>query len=235
MEGDRAEGEARLWAAWAAKETAFKVACKWPGPRPVFTHARFETHLDLGPAEGGLREVRGSVQALEREVEVSGWVSGSFVHLAGTSGERPATWANHRIEVGVERVPRAGADGEELELEGLRHRFSDREWAGIHGLPSAWARLEARRRLASHLATETAAALPRGGGGGDEAMEGGGVEPRIEILTSRTRPGRTPPRILVDGELLEGVDLSISHHGAWVGWALLLPPAQNGPELDTGR
>ncbi|TVP78585.1 MAG: 4'-phosphopantetheinyl transferase superfamily protein [Gemmatimonadales bacterium] len=235
LASDPQEEEARLWAAWAAKETAYKVVCKWPGDRPVFAHARFVTELELGPADADLREVRGTVRALDRSVEVSGWVSGSFVHLVGTAGDRPATWARHRIELGVERVPETTEDGELLELDGLRDRFTSREWSGIHGLPSAWARLEARRRLASHLATETAATLPERAGDDEGPGPGRSFEPRIEILTSRTRPGRTPPRVLVDGQLLEGVDLSISHHGAWVGWALLLPPAHHGPEPDTGR
>jgi hypothetical protein len=72
-----------------------------------------------------------------------------------------------------------------------------------------------RRRLASHL---------------------GPSVPPPEILTSGRRPGRTPPVVEVDGVPLTGVDLSLSHHGRYVAWALLLPfPEQDqGPEPDPG-
>lgn len=211
--------ERRLWAAWAAKETAYKVACKWPEPRPVFAHATFGTRLELRSVDEDLWEIRGEADAVGDVVKVTGWASRGFIHLAGTSGTRPATWSDHRIELGVERVPEADIEGVPLDLEGLRSQFSEAEWAGVHSIPSAWARIEARRRLLSHL---RAGRLPNETSGDVDS-------PRVEILTSRARPGRTPPRLLVDGRDLEGVDLSISHHGGWVGWALLLPPPPMGP------
>lgn len=204
------ELQLRLWATWAAKECGYKVACKWPGRRPVFRHADFGTRLSLHGRDQDFIRVTGSVwvpdtpdTAAEQRVPVtvSGWASRSVIHLAGTGGggEPP------RLELGVERLP----DVSDVPLDTLRGRFSDMEWEGVHSHPAAHARLLARARLAAHL-------------GVDEAT--------LRIVTSPDRPGRTPPRIRLNGGTLPDIDLSISHHGAWVAWALLLPGGDNPPE-----
>lgn len=203
------EQRLRLWAAWAAKECGYKVACKWPGSRPVFRHADFGSRLELHA--GDLVRVTGTVW-VPREpgeripVAVSGWASDTVIHLAGTGGEG----RDPRLELGVERLP----DPSDVPLAELREHFSDEEWEGIHGRPSAHARLLARARLAAHL-------------GADES--------ELQIVTSRDRPGRTPPRIRLGGRALPDVDLSISHHGSWVAWALLLPGGVRAPAQNPGR
>ncbi len=189
--------ERRLWCTWAAKECGYKVACKWPGARPIFRHRDFESRLGLQPSEDGFHGVRGQVATPWGQLRISGWVSPSVVHLGGMGGDGHD--GSPRMELGVERLPEAEAPA----LESLRGHFTDREWEGIHRLHSARARILARERLAGYLGLDD----PR----------------RIEIVTSAHRPGRTPPRLLLDGAPLAGWDLSISHHGAYVGWALLLP------------
>jgi hypothetical protein len=62
-------------------------------------------------------------------------------------------------------------------------------------------RLESRAHLASELAV---------------------AEERLEIVSAGGRTGRVPPAVLLDG-LPAAVDLSLSHHGYWIAWALLIP------------
>lgn len=80
----------------------------------------------------------------------------------------------------------------------LEAHFSAREREGVHSRASAEARLRARAALAVRL---------------------GVTEGRIEIVTAGGRVGRTPPRVLLDGEPAPA-DASLSHHGRWVAWAL---------------
>lgn len=199
----------RFWSLWAAKETAFKVLSKSLGSSPVMVHRTLVSRLQFSSTSEELMEVRGEVRNSRLRVRLSGWASREYVHLMGV-GARSEPRADNPIdreelstagerlplEMGLERLP------EGLVLEELRHRFTDREWAGVHGIPSAWVRLLARRRLSGLLS-------PSGG--------------RVEILTSGDRPGRTPPTVRVDGSPRSDLDLSLSHHGRFVAWALLLP------------
>jgi phosphopantetheinyl transferase (holo-ACP synthase) len=199
----------RFWSLWAAKETAYKVLCKSLGSSPVMVHRTLVCRLESSSAAEELLEVGGEVLSGPLRVRLSGWASSEYVHLAGVgsrgelaAGPPPAPETSTPgglrlpLEMGVERIP------EGLVLEELRHRFSEEEWAGVHGIPSAWVRILARRRLAGLLAPSSGA---------------------VEILTSGDRPGRTPPTIRVDGSPRPDLDLSLSHHGRFVAWALLLP------------
>jgi phosphopantetheinyl transferase (holo-ACP synthase) len=199
----------RFWSLWAAKETAYKVLCKSLGSSPVMVHRTLVSRLEFSATTMELVEVRGEVRSGSLRVRLSGWASPEYVHLvgvgsrdepsaAGQSDPEQSIPARQRspLEMGMERLP------EGLVLNELRDRFTDREWAGVHGIPSAWVRILARRRLAGLL-------TPSGG--------------TVEILTSGDRPGRTPPRVRVDGSPRPDLDLSLSHHGRFVAWALLLP------------
>jgi phosphopantetheinyl transferase (holo-ACP synthase) len=199
----------RFWSLWAAKETAYKVLSKSLGSSPVMVHRALVSHLRFSSTAEELVEVRGEVRSGSLQVRLSGWVSSDYVHLIGVGSrgestvhgqtdqdESRPTGERLPLEMGVERLP------EGLILEELRPRFTDREWAGIHGIPSAWVRILARRRLAGLLPP------PVG---------------KVEILTSGEHPGRTPPRVSIDGSPRPDLDLSLSHHGRFVAWAFLLP------------
>ncbi len=95
---------------------------------------------------------------------------------------------------GVEVAP-----GPDRALESWREHFTAEEWEGIHSPPSAAVRIAVRNALAREE----------------------GIAPRsIEILTSGSRRGRTPPRVRVEGRERPELDLSISHHGRFVAWAV---------------
>lgn len=183
-----------LWLHWAAKEAAFKVVTKLLGEPPVFVHAAF----GVEPERGGDRGlVRYEGQALPWRVEP---VRDRCLHLFA--------W-NDRGAGGGERGQAVGPAGEPPPIEtGIarldedadipRERFSERECAAIHSAASAWVRIHARAAL---------------------ARKAGIAEDRVEIVCDPGPSGRTPPRALVDGRP-SAWDVSLSHHGRWLAWAL---------------
>jgi phosphopantetheinyl transferase (holo-ACP synthase) len=212
--GGGADTELLTWAGWAAKETAFKIHSKLAGARPVFRHARYETRLSLAGAESGeLRGVAGSVVGEGVAAWITGWTSGSFLHLAGVGrfGEEPPP-RNLLLELGMERFE--GVEGSDLALgEAV---FTSEEFSGIRTALSARVRILARRRIESHLARLSSRM--------HELRPEIGEAPRIEIRTDPSEAGRSPPVLWIDGMPAPAFDLSLSHHGGCVAWALLLPP-----------
>ena len=79
-------------------------------------------------------------------------------------------------------------------------RFTARERAAIHSPASALVRLAARAHLARLLNVD---------------------EGRLEIVCAPGAPGRAPPLALLDGQAAPA-DVSLSHHGRWVAWSILL-------------
>lgn len=198
-----------LWALWAAKEAAFKASSKKGASAGVFSPTTLVCELLLTSmgsptGRGDVISIRGTVrgESLEAPVSVRGTSDGEHLHVIGWSV--PDSGATARVEAGVERVPE-GSD-----LESLRTRFTNAEWEGVHSTPSAIVRLEARERLRAMISEAS----------------GEPVDPAaIEILTApglngSGLPGRTPPSLRIDGRTLTGWDVSLSHHGRYVAWAL---------------
>ena len=216
---DRGAWMIRLWALWAAKETAFKVVSKLVGTADVFRHRGFVSALELEDAGcRGVVRIRGRVRGPEvpGEVTVEGSSDGEHVHLVGWGAPTGAESGGRapRLEAGLER----GTD-EAAELADYRARFSELEWQGIRTVHGAEVRLRARARLEAYLGPEDPS--------GSADRKGAGPSP-VEILTSGERPGRTPPRIRVRGVDRPDLDLSLSHHGRFVAWALLAPDPLTG-------
>jgi len=181
-----------LWAFWAAKEAAYKVASKLRGTPPVFVHAAFSV---AWTAVGGGRR-RGRVTYRELVMPVEAWTHGAAVHALSAVGTQMPF-----ARCGIERL---GPPPEEwsARLAELMPRFTASEADAVHSFPSAAVRLLARPALAQAL-------------GADEAD--------VEIVCEPGVTGRRPPRVLLAGRPAP-CDVSLSHHGSWVAWALL---AQN--------
>lgn len=181
-----------LWAFWAAKEAAFKVASKLRDAPPAFVHTAFSVAWTVAGSGRWFGQV--TYQALTIPVEVG--ATATAVHaLAAVGAEMPtARWGTERL----------GSPPEEWDarLAGLLHRFTPREVDAVHSFPSAAVRLLARPALAQAL-------------GADEGD--------VEIVCAPGVMGRRPPRVLLAGRPAP-CDVSLSHHGSWVAWALL---AQN--------
>lgn len=239
----------RLWSLWAAKETAFKVVSKLRGSPPVFRHRAFRSHLSLkresselvrlagtvrwDPARGGRSSsVENGVHSASPQtvtVRVEGVATGDFVHLVGWND----TGEPHRppcLEAGVEgRAPGSGNPLPEPSHNSLTEPSSD-----LPPEPRRGPLSERERRVASKRARQVAQARL-----GSYLVRSRGAEspaPVITIRTSAIRPGRTPPRVVVDGRLRPDLDLSLSHHGRYVGWAFLVPPEiwPSAPAGDAG-
>jgi len=201
----------RLWSLWAAKETAFKVISKLRGSPPVFRHRAFQSNLAAKRESSGLVRLAGTVEWDSAQddpgsptrvtVRVEGVATEHFVHLVGWND----TGEPHRppcLEAGVEGQtpgsPSPLAEPSHGPVSGGGLRVASRR-----------ARQVAQARLGSYLGRD---------------REDEGPAPEITIRTSAARPGRTPPHVVVDGQPRPDLDLSLSHHGRYVGWAFLVPP-----------
>jgi len=86
-------------------------------------------------------------------------------------------------------------------LDELIGRLTPREGDAVHSLASAAVRIGARRTLASVLQV---------------------AEHRVQIVCAPGVTGRRPPHVLLDG-VPGPADVSLSHHGTRIGWAILVP------------
>jgi len=120
--------------------------------------------------------------------------------------------ADVAVQVGLGRLDDAGAPWA-AGLDELLRRFTPREADAIHSLASAAVRLGARRALAARAGVE---------------------EHRLQIVSRPGTTGRRPPFVLLDGREAPA-DVSLSHAGAWIGWALWSHPDFGlAPPPDTG-
>ena len=199
----------RLWALWASKEAAFKVYCKLAGPR-AFQPRSFLCNLDAQtpPEDPSIIRIAGDVEASGHDslITVEGSSNQSYVHVIGWDGAvgRPR---RTRLESGVEDIE---SEGPQAPLDALRSQFTPEEWVGVHSVQSAQARLLARERVRVHLSE-------------DRGREELPTEGPVEIRTSGDRPGKSSPQIWFAGRPIRELDLSLSHHGRFVAWALLIP------------
>lgn len=188
-----------LWLLWAAKEAAYKVVSKLgPGP-PAFVHARFLVRPEVEDGEGA----GGIVEYGRWRVRFIAELTSHWIHTVGWSGPAPWNPDLDRSTVGLhwEVIPVAEAlKGEaSVDLVALRTlRFSDRERLAVHSLPSAAVRIAARRHAARVL--------------------GVAVED-LEVVSEGGKVGRSPPFLLHRGSAASA-DVSLSHHGELVAWAL---------------
>lgn len=129
--------------------------------------------------------------------------SGALLHVTAVVGD---------VSPVVEEAPLAapGTSGEEP-LDTLLERFTPREADAVHSRESAAVRLGARAALAAALGVE---------------------ERRLEIVCGPGTTGRRPPSVLLDGAPAPA-DVSLSHHGRWIGWAFLL--TGSGEDLSRRR
>lgn len=219
-----ADPDLALWLRWAGKEAAFKVVTKLRGEPPPFEHAAFVVEVhgsgdgeadggddvgDGGRGEGGEGSgseggehgtlLRGTVLYRSHRVRLRALITPRWLHVVAL----PHGNDFGSVEGGVAAVAEAGASLPDSPASGawasfLEGRFSEAERASVHSLPSAVVRLRARQALARRLGRE---------------------EADLEIVCTGGPAGRTPPEVLVCGTTGEA-DVSLSHHGRWVGWAL---------------
>jgi phosphopantetheinyl transferase (holo-ACP synthase) len=200
-----------LWAHWAAKEAAYKVRSKVLPAPGAFAPRALTAELRISPPDAaGVAHMAGMVRGADGapSVRVSGVSDGRYLHVLGWSGPTEGPTGG-RLETGLDEV---GEDP--IDVTALRDRFTASEWDGVRSRPAAVVRLLARDRVRAILESREAANGPSSGHGGATA---------VQIITSRVARGSTAPKIRIADRELPGWDLSLSHHGRYVAWALFVP------------
>ncbi len=206
-----ADPDLELWHAWAAKEAAYKVVSKLLDAPPVFVHRAFRVRWDDATgraphghdreAPGGSTDTRrGRVTWEGHEVRVRAGLrrDGSALEVVAL----PDGYEGVHPRSAVEPLDRPGAPwcGP---LEELRRALGDRELDAVHSRTSAAVRIGARMAAADELGVAAA---------------------RLEIVCRPGPLGRRPPTLFLDGAPAP-LDVSLSHDGPWIAWALLARPA----------
>ncbi len=198
------DADLELWTRWAAKEAGFKTISKVIGSPPPFLHRAFKVSWtqDADDAADDAEQVirRGVVryhehQALVRVVKHPGSVHA--VSFAARSGEA----RDVRVDPHVACLDAPGSPWSRP-LEELMPTFTEREADAVYSRSSAAVRVGAR---------------------GDLAFVLGVTENRIEIVCSPGPTSQRPPRVLLDGRPTQA-DVSLSHDGPWIAWALWVGP-----------
>ena len=220
-----AEPDLELWCHWAAKEAGYKVISKLLGEPPPFVHRTFKvawsgtlrghtaedprreapTARTTGPHSEGRVVRRGAVswRAHRARVTVARHAHGvhAVAHAFREGSDRPVCV---RPRVALLDSPGSRWSGA---LEDLLPRFSEREADAVYSLASAAVRVGARGELAELLG------VPEG---------------RLEIVCAPGPTSQRPPRVLLDGRDTDA-DVSLSHDGPLIAWALWVGPDRGPP------
>ncbi len=179
-----------LWMMWAAKETAYKIISKLIGP-PVFSHKKFKTTFLESPS-AAMPEIEVIYSRWRFKIEIK--VNKSYIHAVGTeltTGE----FSNYFRCEKVHRVTKS-----ELKSWGNASRrtddFTKEECLSIHHAASALVRHHCKQAIAETLKISPS---------------------RLQIIRPLKDRKSQPPFLLLDNRPTE-IDISLSHHGAWVGW-----------------
>lgn len=204
-----------LWALWAGKEAAYKVAVKMC-PRTIFAHRRFAVRIEGEPVPPGMGEAEGRIVGSARVPVGNGpqtitlllaWeFTDSYIHCIATSREvaSPLPLLSTVEEVGPGEDPSLLVRRTVASLEIGQH-------ASMARLPTPRERVSARspeslavRQLAKTLAYEA--------GLGE-----------VEIVREPLKAGFGPPMLVRPGAIdpLEGWDVSLSHDGTFVAAVLV--------------
>jgi phosphopantetheinyl transferase (holo-ACP synthase) len=198
--------DVELWSRWAAKEAGFKSISKVIGAQPAFLHRAFEVVWSdaVEPGDGvvasagpeGVVVRVGTVRHADHVAQTSVRMRPGAIDAVAVCSPTDAA-GGVEIHRRVERLldPVGCWYGS---LEELMPRFSEREADAVRRLESAAVRLGARADVARML---------------------GVTEERIEIVCAPGPSTQRPPRVLLDG-CDAAADVSLSHDGGWIAWAI---------------
>lgn len=150
------------------------------------------------PGSGPTVGLAGSVTFEDHRVFVQFGLHGRALHAVAWSPQLVGSHVARRIETGLRELPELPSDDPSVWRQRLAPRFSEREWRAVHHPASAWVRIHARAAAGQRLG------LP---------------DTSLEIVCLEGQPGRAPPRLEVEGRPAP-LDVSLSHHGRYVAWAL---------------
>jgi hypothetical protein len=192
-----------LWIHWAGKEAIYKSVSKALGSPPVFVHSRFAVRFPPADLERStaadprpqedLLCGTGRYEDLSFQIRAEG--SASFVQSVSWSQQSDGTTPDFQWDCHCAQEDTRGVPTE------LRGVFSTEEWDCVTHRASALTRIRAREALAVRL--------------GVEVMD-------LQIRCRDGLPGRRIPTVWLRNREIP-VDLTLSHHGAFLAWAFLPP------------
>jgi phosphopantetheinyl transferase (holo-ACP synthase) len=198
--------DVEIWCCWAAKEAGFKAISKQLGGQPSFLHKTFKVEWSAAPAADVPRDAADDVLAREGTVRHEGCVARVTVRMREGAVHAVAVVGVHGDHDGSAvwgRLVRLDDPAGRWRgtLEELMRLLTEREADAVRSLESAAVRIGAREDLAALLRVP---------------------EERVEIVCDPGPATRRPPRVLLDGGAARA-DISLSHDGAWIGWAIWVP------------
>ena len=196
------ESDIELWCLWACKEAAFKALSKVLRTPPAFIHSAFEVSWTRMIQEGSPSIRAGNVVYEELSVPVSVDLSEGVLHAFAWTGHLnepikgvPPAELYHDLA----RLDEPGAPWSASYPE-LLEKLTAEEQAGVHSRESAAVRIGLKASVANTINVG---------------------QDHLQVLRPRSPTGRSHPLLLLDGQP-SSIDISISHHGGWIGWAFLV-------------
>ena len=196
------ESDIELWCLWACKEAAFKAFSKVLRTPPAFIHSAFEVSWTRMIQEGSPSIRAGNVVYEGLSVPVSVDFSEGVLHAFAWTGHlnepikgAPPAELYHDLA----RLDEPGAPWSASYPE-LLEELTAEEQAGVHSRESAAVRIGLKASIANTINV---------------------AQDHLQVLRPRSPTGRSHPLLLLDGKP-SSIDISISHHGCWIGWAFLV-------------
>lgn len=196
------ESDIELWCLWACKEAAFKAFSKILPTPPAFVHSAFEVSWTRMTQEESMSIRAGNVVYEGLSVSVSVNLSVGVLHAFAwtgplnepTKGAPPAELYHDLARLDEPGAPWSASYPELLE------ELTSEERTGVHSRESAAVRIGVRGSIANTLNV---------------------AQDHLQVIRPQGPSGRGHPLLLLDGKP-SGIDISISHHGCWIGWAFLV-------------
>ena len=195
------EPDIELWCLWACKESAFKAFSKILPTPPAFIHSAFEVSWTRMIQEERSCIRVGNVAYEGLSVSVSVDLSEAVLHaFAWTGHPNNAIQGAPPAELyhDVARLDEPGTPWSAPYSE-LLEQLTSEEQAGVHSRESAAARIGVKASIAKTFNV---------------------AQDHLQVLRPRRPTGRSHPLLILGGKP-SGIDISISHHGCWIGWAFL--------------
>ncbi len=188
-----------LWMFWAAKETAYKIISKITGP-PVFSHKKFITtfYKQISKSKSEYIVDYGEWQFL---IELT--TKSNYIHAVGThanSSELP----DYLLSKKVHKVTHSELKDWQNSNNWPEH-FTKEELDSIHHAESALVRFLCKNLIAKQLKITPS---------------------RLQIIRPEKAHKPQPPFLLLDNKQTE-IDISLSHHGLWLGFCYSIRYGQN--------
>jgi len=179
-----------LWMFWAAKETAYKIISKITGP-PVFSHKKFKATFrkQISKSKSKFEVVYNT-----RQFQIELTTNINYIHAVGAhanTGER----LNYLLSEKVHQVTHSELKDWQNINRWLEH-FTKEELVSIHYAESALIRFHCKELVAKELKIAPS---------------------RLQIIRPSKARRPQPPFLLLDNKQTE-IDISLSHHGVWLGF-----------------